>query len=168
MNGLLLCDSPETFCTHDVLPQLFYLARENDKVYRFISCKYLSSRDHKNDLVIGFKVVCSHFLTHEFFTHEFSHDLAQSLHLNDGRSNTPSLLGLYPTNSPQTFFILFPTPKPIARRAQTVDLRNTAVPTATDASDIKKNRPCTSEAVCRPFSFCSGHTDLPTHSYGRE
>jgi hypothetical protein len=43
-----------------------------------------------------------------------------------GRSNTPSLLGQYQTNQPQTFFILFPTPKGIIQRAYPVHPSSTA------------------------------------------
>jgi hypothetical protein len=56
-----------------------------------------------------------------------------------GQSNTPSFLGLHPASQPQTFCILFPTPKGIAQRAYPVHQSTTAFLTAIAASDIEKS-----------------------------
>ena len=85
-----------------------------------------------------------------------------------GRSDTPSLLGLHPTNRPQTFFILFPTPKGIIRRAYPVHPSSTAFLTTIATSDIKKNRPTISDASPHPFSSCGGTTNLLSRSHGPE
>jgi hypothetical protein len=85
-----------------------------------------------------------------------------------GRSNTPSFLGLHPTNQPQTFCILFPTPKGIVRCAYAIHPSTTAFLTAIAASDIEKNRPAISDASPHPFSSCCGATNLLSRSHGRK
>jgi hypothetical protein len=69
-----------------------------------------------------------------------------------GQSDTPSLLSQYQTNLPQTFCILFPTPKGIVQRAYPVHPFTTAFLTAIAASDIKK--------IARP-SLTLPHTGSP-------
>jgi hypothetical protein len=95
-----------------------------------------------------------------------------------GRSNTPSLLRLNPTNRHQTFCILFPTPKGIAQRTYLIDPSTIAFPTATDRgdyhaqpsimafptstdiSDGEEIRTSTTDAASGLLSTCGG----PTHA----
>ena len=85
------------------------------------------------------------------------------------RHHTTTLISQPTTNqfTPNLFHSL---PNTQTHRSTRPDRRSStaAFPIATEARDIAKNRPFTSEAVCRPFSSCSGHTDIQTHSYGRE
>lgn len=85
------------------------------------------------------------------------------------RHHTTTLISQPTTNqfTPNLFHSL---PNTQTHRSTRPDRRSStaAFPIATEASDIEKNRPFTSEAICRPFSSCSGHTDIQTHSYGRE
>ena len=85
-----------------------------------------------------------------------------------GRSNTPSLLGLHTTNRPQTFCILFPTPKGIVRRAYPVHPSTTAFLTTIPASDIEKNRPAISDPSPCPFSSCDDANNILSCSHGLE
>jgi hypothetical protein len=85
------------------------------------------------------------------------------------RHPTTTLIS-WPTTNQFTPNLFHSLPNTQTHRATRQDHRSStaAFPTATEASDIEKNRPFTSEAVCRPFSSCSCYTDIQTHSYGRE
>jgi hypothetical protein len=73
-----------------------------------------------------------------------------------------------PNKRPPNYTSLLSISKGIARCAYPSHPSTVAFQKATGISDNEKIRPFTSEAVCRPFSSCNGHTDIQTHSYGRE
>jgi hypothetical protein len=84
-----------------------------------------------------------------------------------GQSNTPSLLNIHPTNQPQTFCTILPSPKGIARCAYNINPSATAFLTATDISDTEKIQTSISEAVRHQFTSCGGNTNLLSRSHDR-
>jgi uncharacterized Zn-finger protein len=77
-----------------------------------------------------------------------------------GQNNTPSFLGLHPTDQPQTFRIIFPTPKGIAQCAYLANPSSIAFLIASNISDIKKIHTSIIAAVRHLFFSCGGPTNL--------